>query len=97
MFLKHGPIVKNLGDDDVVRVDCEKRGPLLINVGDVNVIHVDLQEPWSGREKSWRRRRNTRGLLETWFGREKPRRRRRKTRGFKKNMFSLRETLGSMT
>ena len=45
MCEKHGPIVKNLGDDDVVRVGYEKHGPLVKNFGDVNVIHVNLQEP----------------------------------------------------
>ena len=45
MCEKHGPIVKNLGDDDVVRVGYEKHGPLVKKVGDVNVIHVNLQEP----------------------------------------------------
>ena len=51
MCEKHGPIVKNLGDDDVVRVDYEKHDPLVKNFRDVNGIHVDLQEPLSGREK----------------------------------------------
>ena len=45
MCEKHGPIVKNLGDDDVVRVDYENHDLRVKNFGDVNVIHVDLQEP----------------------------------------------------
>ena len=44
MCEKHGPIVKNLEDDDV-RVGYEKHGPLVKNFGYVNVIHVNLQEP----------------------------------------------------
>ena len=45
MCEKHGPIVKNLGDDDVVRVGYEKHGPLVKYFGNVSEIHVNLHEP----------------------------------------------------
>ena len=39
---KHGPVVRNLGDDDIAHVDNEIHNPVVRNLEDVDVIHVDL-------------------------------------------------------
>ena len=38
---KHGPVAKNLGDDEVIDVDYLKHGPVVKNIEDAEVIHVD--------------------------------------------------------
>ena len=61
---KHGPVVRNLGDDVVAHVDYEKHDWIVRSLEDVDVIHVDLQETLSGHEKPKERRSNTRGFTK---------------------------------
>ena len=37
----HGPVAKNLGDEEAIDVDYLKHGPVLKNIEDAEVIYVD--------------------------------------------------------
>ena len=68
MCEKHGPIVKNLGDDGVTHMYYKKHDSVVGNLEDVDVIHVDLRETLSGREKPRGRPLNTHGFTKTFSG-----------------------------
>ena len=50
-YIKHGPVLRNFGDAEVIRVDYDRHGQVVRNFGDGGIIHVDVRETWSDREK----------------------------------------------
>ena len=79
-YVKNGPLLRNLGNDEVIHVDYVKHGPVLRNLGDDEVIHVDY-----GRHGPVVRNFGDGGIIhvrETWSDREKLRGGQFNTRGF---------------
>ena len=85
-YAKHGLVLKNLGDVDVLHVDLRETSSGHEKPRERRSNTRGLRQTWSGPEKPRGRRSNTRGLRETRSGRAKLRRRRNNTRRCARNM-----------